>query len=270
MRQLYFKISPQDKINRNDGEKDIYQTDIQHLKSGEKKLLIELIPGINPTTGYMIPGLTICLKSISGTDITPIQPGQGMENIEGYDMIYFEYLKPDKEYELKVRVTIVEICEFELPGKNGEKYKVAIFRCSLKVENPKATLDTAVSNYVENEVYNEFTEIYNDNPWYRLILSGINEFEYKTSTFQSQKDVEYFEHGLINKDAERKGTLAILRGGLKSKKPIAYMNAAVSQYVGHEQFNEFVEIQMNNPWVRLILRGINQFKYEPFDSQRLK
>ena len=47
------------------------------------------------------------------------------------------------------------------------------------------------------------------------------------------------------------------------------MNAAVSEYVGRDLYNEFVEIHMDNPWVRVIVSNINELDYKDFVNQRL-
>ena len=83
------------------------------------------------------------------------------------------------------------------------------------------------------------------------------------------KDVEICQYPLIGKDGAKNGKLAILRGGLRSENPIAHMNTAVHQYVEREPYNEFVEIQMDNPWVRVIISGINELEFEPFINQNL-
>mgnify|MGYP006911563909 CR=1 FL=1 len=82
------------------------------------------------------------------------------------------------------------------------------------------------------------------------------------------KDVQICEYDLT-KDGKKQGKVAILRGGLHSENPIAHMNSAVSEYVERELFNEFVEIHMDNPWVRVIVSNINELDYKPFENQRL-
>ena len=83
------------------------------------------------------------------------------------------------------------------------------------------------------------------------------------------KDVQICQYDLIGKDGVKKGKIALLTGGLSEKNPIALMNEAVSLYVGRELYNEFVEIHMDNPWVRVIVSGINDLEYEAFVNQRL-
>ena len=65
-------------------------------------------------------------------------------------------------------------------------------------------------------------------------------------------DVEIFEKPLAS------GVfIAILRGGFNSDNPKLYMDNAVSEYVNNTMYNEFVEIFLDNPWIRVIIFGIN-------------
>jgi hypothetical protein len=80
--------------------------------------------------------------------------------------------------------------------------------------------------------------------------------------------IEIFEQEL--KLGDRKvGKVAILRGGLNSENPTAVMNDAVSTYVERKGHNQFIEIHLDNPWVRVVIDGINEVKYEDFTDQRL-
>lgn len=81
--------------------------------------------------------------------------------------------------------------------------------------------------------------------------------------------VEIFEQELTDSSKKKVGKLAIIRGGLNTDNPTAIMNNAVSKYVANKGYNEFVEVHLDNPWVRVIIGGINDLKYEPFDKHRL-
>jgi hypothetical protein len=52
--------------------------------------------------------------------------------------------------------------------------------------------------------------------------------------------------------------IAILRGGLGQPNPTEYMDNIVSEYVERRGYNEFIERFLDNPWVRVILEGINE------------
>lgn len=72
------------------------------------------------------------------------------------------------------------------------------------------------------------------------------------------EDVEIKEFPVTN------GKITILRGGLN--KPKSYMDHVVSEYVGHAMHNQFIEIFLDNPYVRVIVTGINDFDYDTFDT----
>lgn len=80
--------------------------------------------------------------------------------------------------------------------------------------------------------------------------------------------IEIFEQELKNGD-RTVGKVAILRGGLNTDNPTAIMNDAVSTYVGTKGYNEFVEVFLDNPWVRVVVSGINELDYKEFTTQRL-
>jgi hypothetical protein len=64
---------------------------------------------------------------------------------------------------------------------------------------------------------------------------------------------------------ENGGVITILRGGLN--KPKSYMDNIVSEYVGDVIHNQFIEIFLDNPYVRVIVSGINDFDYDVFDTE---
>lgn len=49
----------------------------------------------------------------------------------------------------------------------------------------------------------------------------------------------------------------MLRGGFGSDNPKYYMDCVVSEYVQQTMYYEFVEIFLDNPWIRVIIFGIN-------------
>lgn len=63
--------------------------------------------------------------------------------------------------------------------------------------------------------------------------------------------------------------IAILRGGLGSENPKKIMDDAVSKYVENKPHNEFIEIFLDNPWVRVIVGNIDQLNYQQFKDQKL-
>ena len=77
------------------------------------------------------------------------------------------------------------------------------------------------------------------------------------------EDVQIYEQELPNG-----GTLAILRGGLKNENPVVYMDCVVSDYVKGKLYNEFIEEYLDNPWVRVIITGINELPYYDYEKRK--
>jgi hypothetical protein len=75
---------------------------------------------------------------------------------------------------------------YELPN-NGQfplGVSVTLLRGGFGSENPKSYMDLAVSDFLEKKgrpIYNEFIEIYLDNPYLRVIVTGINDMPFQSS-----------------------------------------------------------------------------------------
>jgi len=67
----------------------------------------------------------------------------------------------------------------------------------------------------------------------------------------------------------KKGKIAILIY-VGEEDPVVKLDQAVSAYVGHESYNQYVDIHMDNPWTRVIVSGINEMKQADFDSTKHK
>lgn len=81
------------------------------------------------------------------------------------------------------------------------------------------------------------------------------------------KLIQYFEQDLRISNTETCDTdakIVVLRGGLGEKKE--YMDSAVSDVVQNNPYNEFTEIHLDNPWVRVIIFGINGLDYQEFKN----
>jgi hypothetical protein len=162
----------------------------------------------------------------------------------------------------------VEIFEHELRGKNNSNYKVGIITCSSHCSYPKEVLDNAVYSYVEGVNYNEFIELYSNNHFVRVILSGINELDYTIINDRPINYLDFFEQALIQNESEV-GKIAIFRGGMQEEKPLEYIDSLVREKYPQTLLNQFVEIHMDNPWVRLIIIGINELAFKKFNIQKL-
>lgn len=81
-------------------------------------------------------------------------------------------------------------------------------------------------------------------------------------------DVEIFEQEIVNTNGQH-FKVAVLRGGFTQEYPKEYMDNVVSEYTSHCLHNQFVESHLDMPWVRVILTGINELDYKPFDNHHL-
>lgn len=76
------------------------------------------------------------------------------------------------------------------------------------------------------------------------------------------KDVIYQEAATAN--ARVKVGILIYKG---AGDPVKNLNEAVHKFVRHEGYNEFIDANMDNPWVRVIIKGINEMEQVQFDPE---
>jgi hypothetical protein len=79
----------------------------------------------------------------------------------------------------------------------------------------------------------------------------------KLSDLTSRRSDKYPDVEVFEKELAQGVFIAMLRGGFESENPKFYMDCAVSEYVQQTMYNEFVEIFLDNPWIRVIIFGIN-------------
>lgn len=77
------------------------------------------------------------------------------------------------------------------------------------------------------------------------------------SELTSRRSDKYPDVEIFEKELAPGVFLSILRGGFGCGNPKLYMDTAVGEYVHQTMYNEFVEIFLDNPWVRVIIFGIN-------------
>lgn len=59
-----------------------------------------------------------------------------------------------------------------------------------------------------------------------------------------------------------RGSVTIIRGGWMRNDAKLYMDEAVRQFVENRPFNQFVEIHLDIPQVRVIVEGINELDFQ--------
>jgi hypothetical protein len=52
-----------------------------------------------------------------------------------------------------------------------------------------------------------------------------------------------------------------------SDDPVIHLDEAVSHYTKGQLYNEFIDANMDNPWTRVIIRGINDMDQRYFDPK---
>mgnify|MGYP007046708457 CR=1 FL=1 len=78
-----------------------------------------------------------------------------------------------------------------------------------------------------------------------------------------------FQESTINLTHGRKGKVAVFRF-VGEEDPVAKLDWAVSEYVGHDGYMEFIDINMDNPWTRVVICGINDMEQVEFDPTKHK
>ncbi|MEI6815299.1 MAG: hypothetical protein WCL14_01715 [Bacteroidota bacterium] len=61
-----------------------------------------------------------------------------------------------------------------------------------------------------------------------------------------------------------KGKIAVLMY-VGDDDPVTKLDSAVSKYVGHTGYHEFIDINMDNPWIRVVLSDIDEMNQVDFD-----
>jgi hypothetical protein len=84
------------------------------------------------------------------------------------------------------------------------------------------------------------------------------------------KHVSIYEEQLFNDEDQYVGKLAVIRVSHEVQSPETLMGEAIKLYVGDTEYNEFVEIGLDNPWVRVLITGINDLKFKDFADQVLE
>lgn len=68
------------------------------------------------------------------------------------------------------------------------------------------------------------------------------------------------------KSEDKKLVVTILRGGYNHEDPASYMDEVVKNYVENKDYNEFIETNLDLPWVRVIIEGINEIAFTKYSK----
>ncbi len=186
--------------------------------------------------------------AVSGEGLYEVAKRMIEDNIKSDKITYL-----DKNISfINLKIKKIKIFEENILKNDNIIGKISIIIGGLGRGNPKEFMDKVVLDYVGYRSYNEFIENTLDNPWVRIIIEGINEFDY----IKNEK-YEIFEYTF-----QKKGKISVLRGGFKEGSPNEFMDKIVSDYIGYKAYNEYIESTFDNPWVRVIIEDINELNYE--------
>lgn len=93
----------------------------------------------------------------------------------------------------------------------------------------------------------------------RTVFS-LGDSSYKTNGLTISESV------LSNEDGTQGKVAVFLYSGLENPSPI--LTHAVRTYVGDKEYHEFIDIGMDNPWMRVVLSNINDMSQEVFDKEK--
>lgn len=64
-----------------------------------------------------------------------------------------------------------------------------------------------------------------------------------------------------------KGRVAVFLYGGEGN-PMVALDEAVAEYVGNEPASQFIDINMDNPWVRVVILHMNEMEQDNYDPLR--
>jgi hypothetical protein len=96
-----------------------------------------------------------------------------------YDYYYYKWLGLEKPVpEVSPEFPDVRITECVTKNKNGHESKITILVGGVSSANPKEYMDRAVRKYINDKPHNQFIVIELDNPWTRIVTSGVGDYDF--------------------------------------------------------------------------------------------
>ena len=75
------------------------------------------------------------------------------------------------------------------------------------------------------------------------------------------------QENIIQLEDGNKGKVAVFLYGGEGN-PMVALDDAVKEYVGVEPSSQFIDINMDNPWVRVVITHINEMLQDDYDPSR--
>lgn len=140
----------------------------------------------------------------------------------------------------------------------------AIFSESPYVQNPAPSINRAIQGLIRqpniyDTVYYEFVEEWLDDPWLRLIIRGINTLHY--NPLPKNNAVGHYVEQWNNPVTGMPSALHILYVPPLIPNPKQVLDDAVMDVVQGSSYNGFVESSLQNPYVRVVIVGLNNINW---------
>ena len=75
------------------------------------------------------------------------------------------------------------------------------------------------------------------------------------------KGVQIHETIVRNENGDPVGKIAVLVGGVQEQNPKEFMDKVVADYVERDSHNQFIVIQLDNPWTRIVTSNLQSFPF---------
>ncbi|MCQ2316311.1 MAG: hypothetical protein MJZ85_06465 [Bacteroidales bacterium] len=144
-----------------------------------------------------------------------------------------------------------EVGEFAIISETGQN------------PNPLYNVQRALNQYVGHEDYNDFVEEWLDNPWIRVVVKGFNEIDFQPMQDFSEQ-IEKYEVELIPGNQFTRSKIVFLFANPEIENPRPIMESAVQYVIEGSLYNAFIDSHLDNPWIRIVVVGINNLPFEPY------
>ena len=153
--------------------------------------------------------------------------------------------------------------KFEENDVTANGGSVVIFSEDPRNRDPRPNVLQAVINEAGNDPYMEFIEDWLDNPWVSVVLKNIDITDLNFHHIEGFNDnVDDAVIDLHNEDDETVGQLHFLFVNPDIQNPSPLMEAALLSVVGNHSYNAFVDSHLDNPWIKIVIIGLNNLQFE--------
>lgn len=174
--------------------------------------------------------------------------------------LIFDDIQPEPTIDVVLNGRKIEmIPDMVVTTRNQKRIVVEVVKTTSKAVIIKSQL--RLYNILENINTNELEII----GGVLLVFTPIGMEMRKITLYDEIKFVRVSIQSLGGGDAK----LAVFVASSHIENPTILLDKAVSKYVGTHGFNQFKDVNSSNPWVRIVITGINNLEFDAFTTQRL-